>query len=124
MPTYLYRRGDGNDGNHARMVDDLGKDDCPFAALRALVLNDYISGRYHRRFIARNLEIDGESENVLGIVYSGPRGDTAYGAAWLTASLDLLDADDAEYYRDDTGLYRGDIRSVLDRGARAILAKG
>lgn len=124
MRTYLYRRGDGNDGNHARMVVDLADGDCPFAALRALVINDYISGRYRRRFIARNLEIDGEAENVLGIVYIGPCGDTAYGAAWLTASLDLLDEADAEYYREDAGLYRGGIKTVLDRGARAILAKG
>jgi hypothetical protein len=95
MSKYLFRMGDGNEGNFPRFVVELGKRDCPYcpySALRALVANEYIAGR-----------------SVHAGVYEGPHGETAFGAAWLTAELQPADDDeDDECYA---------IRKLLDPAA-------
>jgi hypothetical protein len=96
MTIYLYRRGDGNEGNFKRFLVELKTTDCPYAALRALLANDYIAGRNTRRHIIANTEIDGEAEFGLhATVYEGPKGESAFDAAWLTAELQPVE--DAEY---------------------------
>jgi hypothetical protein len=125
--VFMYRRGDGNEGNFRRAVVELSEGDSTYAALRALVVNDYISGRSRRYWIARNLEVDGEPDHPYAIIYEGPHGESAYGAAWLTAELEPLDpADYAEKSQVSGGCYVDvtPIRDALDKGARAILAKG
>jgi hypothetical protein len=48
-----------------------------------------------RRHIVRNIEVDGEAEyGIHATVHEGPRGETAFGAAWLTAELQPADDDD------------------------------
>ena len=85
---YAYKRGDGNEGNFFRANVIISESDCPYAALRALVPNDYIAGKRVRRHIIRTIEIDGEAEyGVLAVVYEGPDGEMAYDAAYLTAEL-------------------------------------
>ena len=85
---WTYKRGDGNEGNFFRANVELTAADCPYAALRALVPNDYIAGRRMRRHIIRTIEIDGEPEfGVLAMVYDGPDGEMAYDAAFITAEL-------------------------------------
>ncbi len=117
MPAYLYRRGNGNEGNFIRSIVTLADGECPFAALRALIVNDYIPGKSRRRWIASNLEIDGDEINTHAVIYEGPHGETDFGAAWLTAELQQLDEKDAAYYR-DTNLQCWDtLRGALDRGA-------
>ena len=75
VKTYLYRRGDGNEGNFPRSIVDLDDNESPYAALRALVVNDYIAGKRVRRHIIRTIEIDGEADyGVLATVYEGPSG--------------------------------------------------
>lgn len=124
MAFYLYRKGNGNDGAFARAVYEIADNLRVEAVLRALVINDYIPGRSRRRWIARNLEIDNDESRADAVVYSGPRGETEFGAAWLVASLERLDDDDdAAYYRDH-GMDRGNVLECLDRGARAIALKG
>jgi hypothetical protein len=92
---YLFRKGDGNEGNFPRCAVELGEHDCPYAALKALVVNEYIAGRSVRRHIVANLEVDGEAKyRIHATVYEGPRGETAFGAAWLTAELVPADDDD------------------------------
>jgi hypothetical protein len=111
MSKYLFRMGDGNEGNFPRFVVELGKRDCPYSALKALVANAYIAGRSVRRHIVANIEVDGEAEyGIHATVHEGPRGETAFGAAWLTAELQPADgdADDCECY---------EIRKLLDRSA-------
>lgn len=96
---YQYRRGDGNEGNFVRGVVSLSEKDCPFAALRALVPNDYIAGRRVRRHIIRTIEIDGEPEfGISAMCYDGPNGEQAFGAAWLTAELQPIPESDAGDY--------------------------
>lgn len=122
MADYLYRRGDGNEGNFIKAMVTLKADESPYAALRALLVNDYISGKSRRRYIANRVEIDGDDINVHATVYEGPRGEQAFGAAWLTAELQLLDEKDSAYYA-DTGLAHGDLLDMLDKGAKQLFAK-
>jgi hypothetical protein len=125
MAFYLYRKGNGNDGAFPRAVYEIPDNLSLGAVLRALVVNDYIPGRSRRRWIARNLEIDSDESHAAAVIYSGPRGETEFGAAWLVASLERLDDDDANYYRDHgPSMDRGNVLGCLDRGARAIAQKG
>jgi hypothetical protein len=99
MSKYLFRKGDGNDGNFPVCVVVLGERDCPYAALKALVANEYIAGRPVRRHIIRSIEVDGEAEyGVHAVVHEGPRGEQAFGAAWLTAELQPTDDDIEDDY--------------------------
>jgi len=126
--VFAYRRGDGNDGNFRQSVIELAPGDNAYSALRALVLNDFISGRSRRRFIARHLETDGEPEAPQAVIYEGPRGEVANnGAAWLSAELEPLEPGDyADGFQVDSGCYVRPIpiRKALDKGARAILEAG
>jgi hypothetical protein len=117
MPVYLYRRGDGNEGNFARGLYSIpaGRE---FSALKALVLNDYIAGKSRRRYIAKHIAVEGEGGEYgcSAYVSEGPRGVTAYGAAWLTAELQHIPAEDvAAETRDPI-----DIETALDRGALRV----
>jgi hypothetical protein len=115
--TYLYRRGDGNEGNFPRFLVTLGEGDNPFAAMAALVANDYIAGKRVRRHIIRTLEVDGEADyGIHALCYDGPDGERAFDAAWLTAELQPLSDKDLEYYRDTT-MPEYTLRQVLDRPA-------
>jgi len=92
--TWLYRRGDGNEGNYPRFNVILEHGQSPYAAIAAIVANRYIAGSRTRRYIVKNTEIDGEAEfGILATVYDGPKGEQAFGAAWITAELSP-DADD------------------------------
>lgn len=87
MKTFLFRAGDGNEGNFRRGTVNLIESDCPYAALRALVLNMYQAGPF-RDHIAAEIETDGEVEyGVLATALEGPNGETAFGAAYITAEL-------------------------------------
>ncbi len=119
VKTYLYRRGDGNEGNFPRAIIDLEENESPYAALRALVVNDYIAGKRVRRHIIRTIEIDGEADyGVLATVYEGPSGEQAFGAAYITAELEPVSEKDVDtcYH----SLWRATLRKSLDRGAMAI----
>jgi len=123
MAAFLFRTGDGNDGCFPRFFVNLKPSDCPYAALRALLANDYFAGNKVRRFIVRNTEVDGEVEfGLSATVYEGPYGESAYGAAWLCAELNpATTADDGAL---ESGAWRSDgrystyeLRKVLDRAA-------
>ena len=117
MATFLYRRGNGNEGNFPRFLVDLKDGDSPYAALKALVANDYIAGKRARRHIVRNVEIDGEPEfSIHATVYDGPDGETEFGAAYLTAELQPVTAEDLAHY-EDNGTSRYPVRRVLDNAA-------
>jgi hypothetical protein len=93
MKTYLFRVGDGNEGNFPRHTVNLTSTDCPFAALRALVLNMYQECSF-RQYVADTITTDGEPEfGVLATVYEGPNGEQSFGAAWITAELEPVDED-------------------------------
>ena len=114
---YLYRVGNGNDGNYPVGYVDLQPNQCPFAALRAMVLDRYRYGSV-RRFVARNLQVDGEAEyGVNATVYEGPRGETHFGAAWITAELEPAESDDCP------NVPRLEFPACLDRGARQFFAR-
>jgi hypothetical protein len=122
MSKWLFRKGDGNEGNFPVCVVALGEHDCPYAALRALVANEYIAGRSVRRHIIKHIDVDGEREyGIHATVHEGPRGASAYGAAWLTAELQPATDDDVgegECYRIEKlldpaalRLYRAELRA-------------
>jgi hypothetical protein len=91
--TYIYRRGDGNEGNFKRCIVRLTEADRPHAALRALVLNEFNLGPT-RTHIAAQIQTDGEAAyGVHAWVHEGPEGEQAFGAAWLTAELKPVDDD-------------------------------
>lgn len=127
MTLYLYRRGNGNEGNFARMVVEIADNENPYAALRALVANDYIARTRTRRHIVANIEVDGEAEHgIHAAVYEGPDGETDFGAAWLTAELQPISADDFRdcYYNlGAAGETPWTIKRILDRGAKQIYRK-
>lgn len=116
--TYLYRRGDGNDGNYPRALVTLTSDQCPYAALCALVANDYIPGRRVRLHIMRAIQTDGEAEHgITADVMEGPDGESAFGAAWITAELQPLSTEDAEHYQGQRLTQYPRLVEALDRAA-------
>jgi hypothetical protein len=86
----------------------------PGAALAALVANDYKPGCHTRRFIMANIETDGGADYGIGAaVYEGPKGEQAFGAAWITAELEPMSAGDVESSRLSQSL----LREALDAAA-------
>ena len=125
MTLFLYRRGDGNDGNFPRLLVDIAERDSIYAALPALVANDYIAGSLTRRHIIRNFELEhcGDREfGLQGCVLDGPNGETAYGAAWLTAELQPVSAEDADHMTERHGTPYA-LRDVLDNAALRLFRK-
>jgi hypothetical protein len=124
MTTYYeYRRGDGNEGEFFQAYVSLEDGDDAFAALKALTINDYIVGTNVRRHLSKHIEIDGESEyTIFGTVYDGPRGERAFGAAYLTSSLRKVKEEEIDQDR----LFSKKpvhFRDLLDRGAKMIYTK-
>lgn len=97
MTYYLYRVGNGNEGNYTKAVVEL-TDECPYAALAALVSDRYIPGSQTRKYVERNIEVYGDPDHLLAEIYEGPQGQTDFGASWLTAELHLLTEKDVIYY--------------------------
>ena len=123
---YLYRKGDGNEGNYPRGFIRLSDNECPYAALAALVANDYRVGHYVRRFIIKHIETDGEPDyGIRATVYEGPEGEQAFGAAWITAELEPYTP---EEFARSPGLFAQSLRDSLDRAAwrfyRKQIARG
>lgn len=122
MTSYLYSRGNGNDGDYPRMIVDIDDTQNPYAALRALLANDYIAGRRVRRHIVARTMIDGEPEYTLyATVFEGPDGEQDMGAAWLTAEMSPVseDAIASCYYSKP----RMKLRDALDSGAWKLYRK-
>lgn len=100
MKHYLFRCGDGNDGNFPRFIVAFRATDDIFAGLIALVANRYITGSRTRRHLLRNLETDGCAEfGAQAWCLEGPEGEQAFGAAWVSAELEPLTADALDHYR-------------------------
>lgn len=115
--VYLYRQGDGNDGNYPMCVVHLAPTDNPWAFCAAMLANRYIPGCRTRRHVMRAVETDGEREyGVSATVYYGPDGEQPYESAWLTAELQPLDEKDADFY---SGRYTEHLspRDALDSAA-------
>lgn len=111
---YVYRRGDGNEGNFPRFTINLEPDET-WAALPALLINDYIAGKRVRKHIIRNMpHVDGEPEYGVSVgIDEGPDGEQAFGACWLTAELQPIEGPD-----DYPSLHAWEaLRPALDRGA-------
>lgn len=123
MTAYLYRRGDGNEGNFIRALVEIAPGEDPYAALKALLANDYIAGKRVRRHIIKHVQIDGEADyGIHATVYEGPEGEQSFGAAWLTAELQTLSPEDAAHYRDST-LLQGTLTTLLDNAAKRLYRK-
>lgn len=119
MPIYMYRRGNGNEGNYARRLVELSETDCPYRALRALVVNDFIPRSRTRRHIIRELWTDGEPDyGIHATVYEGPNGEQSFGAAWLTAELEPYSQNEADMMDVEP------VRMGMDRAARRVLNHG
>ena len=98
MKNYLYRHGDGNEGNFPRYVVTLADNECPYRALESLVLNMYHPGPV-RDYIKANLQTEGEADyGVSTAVYEGPEGEMAFDAAWMTAELEPADDSDMKRF--------------------------
>lgn len=123
MNTFLYRRGNGNEGNFPRHLVELNPGE-EWSALAALVENDFIAGHHRRRWIREHLEIDGDGGEygVHAVISEGPRHATEMGAAWLTAELQHVAAADLDYWAGHSGLSDNGkpyaLADVLDRTAR------
>ena len=119
--TFLFRVGDGNDGCFPVSLVTLQPDDSPYKALAALVVNRYIDGHATRAYVAANIETDGERDyGINAMVYEGPNGEQAFGAAWICAELQPLSDADVEYRASRHGEPE-DIRDMLDASALLIL---
>lgn len=93
---YCYRLGDGNEGNYPRFLVDIPDGIDPYAALCALVVDRYIARSSTRRHIMREIQTDGEPEyGIDATVYEGPKGEQAFGAAWITAAFEPYSEEDA-----------------------------
>lgn len=118
MKYYEYRIGNGNDGCYPTSIIELEDDENPYAAIKALVINHFIVGERTRKYISKNIEIDGEEDyTVYATVYEGPEGETEFGAAWLCAEMRYIPKDKLDYY---IGYDRWTLSERLDRGAMMI----
>lgn len=124
--TYLYRSGNGNDGDFAHHIIALDQSESPFAAIKALLANEYQTRTATRRHVMRHAESDGDSEyGVHVVVYEDREGVGSYnGGAWRTGTLEPLTDHDAEYYSDHGTRYAMDsegtpwtLRALLDKPA-------
>lgn len=116
--TYLYRLGDGNEGNYPRCLLTLSATDDPYAALAALVENRYIAGRRVRNHIVRKIQTEGEPEfGILATVYEGPDGEQAFEAAWITAELEPLKPEDVDHYEGQSLQHFTSMRDAVDAPA-------
>ena len=116
---YLYRRGNGNEGNYPRFIVKLGEKDDPYAALAALVVNDYIARGRVRKHIAENIEIDGEPEHgLLATVLAGPDAEMEFEHAWLTAELEPVTGEQ------ENALSSYPLRALLELGRVAPVPRG
>lgn len=117
---YCYRLGDGNEGNYPCHLVRIENPQCPYRTIAALVANRYISGSTTRRHIVRNTQTEGEPEfGITATVYEGPRGEQAFGAAWITAELEpcgMADYPSLPVYSEPA--------EYLDRAALRMLRKG
>lgn len=116
---FLFRRGDGNEGNFPRYILRLEPGQCPYDALRACLASEYQTRgpRMVRRYIMKNVEVEGEAEfGLSATVYEGPDGEKAFDAAWLTAELQPLSDADVTFYKEcATSEYS--LRQALDNAA-------
>ena len=97
MATYLYRQGNGNEGNYPQFFVTLADDVNPWHAIHALMVNRYIPNTKTRSHVMRNAHTEGEEQHgILGTVYEGPRGEQAFDSAWLTAELEPATDDDVQ----------------------------
>jgi hypothetical protein len=118
---FLYRLGDGNEGNFPRFYVRVQNDVCPYRYLSACVANRYIPGSATRRYIVRELHTDGEPDyGINAWVNEGPKGEQPFGAAWITAEFEPTDA--ASMFHDASGRsVFNNPRDHLDRSALRML---
>lgn len=123
---YCYGLGDGNEGNYPRFLVDIPANIDPYAALCALVANRYIARSATRRHIMREIQTDGEPDyGISATVYEGPRGEQAFGAAWITAELEPYSEDDAARTNMQRVVFgRGHVDDAAWRYYRKLAAKG
>lgn len=117
MEYYEYRIGNGNDGCYPKSIIELEDGEDPYAAIKAFVINRYIVGSRTRKYISKNIEIDGDDLTIYATVYKGPKGETEFGAAWLCAEMRHIPEDELKGY---TGYERWTLPESLDRGAMMI----
>jgi hypothetical protein len=118
---FLYRQGDGNEGNFPRYCVRVSADVCPFRYLAACVANRYIVGSKTRRYIVANTETDGEPEyGILAMVFEGPKGEMAFDSAWITAEFEPADFSDVG--RNGLQVFENP-RDHLDRAGLRMLKK-
>lgn len=101
---YLYRRGDGNEGNFPRYLVELHGAESEWAALPALVASDYRHGRV-RRHIMREIKTEGEGGEygISARVDYAPDGGQAFESCWLTAELQPIAESDREWAEERHG---------------------
>lgn len=120
--SFLFRMGNGNDGNYPMSVISLKHKDSPYAALTALVVNEYVLKSKQRRYVIKNIEVDGDANHsVYASVYDGPNGETEFGASYLTAELEPVKDEDLKFLSNKYGFY--EIRSILDSSALRLFRK-
>ena len=86
---FCYRQGDGNEGNYPQYMVRVSANVNAWRYLAACVANRYISGSRTRAHIVREIQTDGEFEyGIIAWVYEGPKGETAFDAAWITAEFE------------------------------------
>ena len=117
MKVYEFLAGDGNEGNYYRGLVGLEDTQCPYAALHSLVVNRYIPGMKTRKYISKSLILDGEAEfTISAYILEGPKGESPFGSAWLTAELRLTSPEQVS----NDHRFPESLKSLLDRGAWQI----
>ncbi len=124
--VFLYRRGNGNDGDFPRTLVKLNNKDNAYVAIRALVANEFIAGSATRRFILENIIVTGEVEYAVhAMVDEGPNGENAFGASWLTASLEpVTNQSDLDYYAVQYGKFEVGKDEIDPKTGKTIVTKG
>lgn len=124
MPVYMFRRGDGNEGNFPRFMVDLSTSDNPYDAIRALLASEYIAGKSVRRWIIAHTEVDGEADyGISATVHEGPKGEQAFGAAWVTAELQPMKPEEVDYEAREWSRKVYTLRDILDAPAWRMYRK-
>lgn len=118
MQTYEFRQGNGNDGNYFETLVELAEDQCPYAALKALVVNLFSIGTKTRAYVSKLASVEGEADYGLYVtILEGTKAETEFGAAWFTA--ELRPVEDAAVY--NATAYP--LKDLLDRGAWQVFKR-
>lgn len=116
--SFVFFYGNGNDGEQATAIIEMGENDCPFAFMEVAIPSMFPAGGRARHYAYASVYVDGEEEfSIYATLHENYNGDTEMGAAFKTARLEPLKEGEYGHFS------KWEIRQWLDRGTMMMYRK-